>query len=72
VYIEVPYYQEGDVQGGKAGIGGDGVDSAVACVGRVGIDQPEGVKVCPEERFLRGDIKGEDVIHPFEPWEHGK
>jgi len=43
------------------------VDSVVASVGRVGVDQPEGVKVCPEERFLGGDIKGEDVIHPSEP-----
>jgi len=33
VYIEVPYYQEGDVQGWKQGIGGDGVDSVVTCVG---------------------------------------
>jgi len=70
VYIEVPYNQEGYVQGWKEGIGGDGVDSVVACVGRVGVDQLEGMKVCPEERFLGGDIKGEDVIHPFEPWEH--
>ena len=69
MYIEVPYYQEGDVQGWKEGIGGDGVDSVVTCVVRVGVDQPEGVKVCPEERFLGGDINGEDLIHPFEPWE---
>jgi len=72
VYIEVPYYQEGDVQGWKQGIGGDGVDSVVACVGRVGVNQPERVKGGLEKRFLGGDIKGEDVIHPFEPWEHRK
>jgi len=70
VYIEVPYYQEGDVQGWKEGVGVDGVDPMVASVGGVGVDQPEGVKVCPEERFLEGDIKGKDVIHPFEHWEH--
>jgi len=38
VYIEVPYYQEGDVQGRKEGIRGDGVDPVVACVGRLGVD----------------------------------
>jgi len=70
VYLEVPYYQEGDVQGWKEGIGGDGVDPVVARVGQVCVDQPKGVKVCHEERFLGGDIKGEDVIHPFEPREH--
>jgi len=30
------------------------------------------VKVGPEERFLGGDIEGEDVIHPFEAWEDRK
>jgi len=70
VYIEVPYYQEGDLQGWKEGSRGDGVDPVVACVGRVGLDQLKGVKVCPEKRCLGGDIKGEDVIHPFEPLNH--
>ena len=70
MYIEVPYYQEGDVQGWKEGIGGDGVDPVVACVGLVGLDQPKGGKVCPEKRCLGGDIKGEDRIHPFEPLKH--
>ena len=70
MYIEVPYYLEGDVQGWKEGIGGDGVDSVVVCVCRVGVDELKGVEVCPKERFLGGDIKGEDVIHPFESWEH--
>jgi len=32
VDIEVSYYQEGDIQGWKQGIGGDGVDSVVMCV----------------------------------------
>jgi len=70
VYIEVPYYQEGNVQGWKEGIGGDVVDPVVAYVGRVGVNLQKGMKVCPEKTFRGGDIKGEDVIHPFEPWEH--
>jgi len=34
------------------------------------VNQVEGVKVGPERRFPGGEAKGEDVIHPFEPWEH--
>jgi len=30
------------------------------------------MKVGPEERLLGGDIEGEDIIHPLEPWEHRK
>ena len=72
MYIEVPYYQEGDIQGWKQNFGGDRVDSVVVCVGGVRVNYPEGVKVGPEEGFLGGDIEGEDVIHPFEAWEHRK
>ena len=48
------------------------MDSVVACIGEVGVNQPEGVKGGSEERFLGGYIEGEDVIHPLEPWEHRK
>ena len=44
----------------------------VACVGRVGVNQPKRVKVGPEKRFQGGDIEGEDVIHLSKPGEHGK
>jgi len=72
VYVEVPYYQEGDIQGWKQGFRGDRMDVVVVCVCAVGVDQPGGVKIRPEERFLGGDIEGEDVIHLFEPWGHRK
>jgi len=72
VYIEVPYYQEGDIQGMKQGFGGARVDSVVAWVWGVEVNQPEAVKVGREERFLEGDIAGEDVIHPFEPRQYQK
>jgi len=68
--MEVPYYQEGDVQGREQDIGGDRVDSLVARVDRVSLHQPEGVKVGPKERFLGGDIEGEDVFHTLERREH--
>jgi len=48
------------------------VGSVVMCVGGVGIYEPQGVKLGPEERLLGGDIEGEDVVHPFEHWEQRK
>ena len=69
MYFEVPYYQQGDIQGGKEGFWGDGVDSVVTCVGGVGVYTVEGMKAGPEKGFLGGDIEGKDVIHPFERWE---
>jgi len=41
----------------------------VTCVGGVGVNQPEGVKICREESSRGGDIEGEDLIHNFEPRE---
>ena len=72
VYIEVLNYQEGDVQGWGQGFWEERVDTVVTWVGGVGVYQPEGVKVGPEKRLLGGDIVGEDIIHPLEPWEHRK
>jgi len=72
VYVEVPYNEQGNVQGGKKAFRGDRVDSVVVCVGGVGIYNPEGVKAGPEKRYLGGDIEGKDLIHAFEPWEDRK
>jgi len=70
VYVKVPYYEQGDVQGGNEGFRGERVDSVVACIGGVGVNEPEGVKIGPTKRFLGGDIEGKDVVDPFEPWEY--
>jgi len=68
VYVEVPYYQEGDPHGWKNGFWRDQVDPMVQCVGGVGVYQPEGMKVGPEKRFWGRDVEGEYLIHPLEPW----
>jgi len=70
VYVEVPYYNEGDTKRWKEGFWRDRMDSVVDCVGGVGFYYPKRVKVGPEERLLGGDVEVKDVIHPLEPWEH--
>jgi len=70
VYVDVPYYEQGDVNGWKEGFWGDQVDSGVVCVAGAGDNEPQGVKIGLEKRFQGGDIEGKAVVHPFEPLEY--
>jgi len=41
-----------------------------AWVGGVGVYYPKGIEAGLEKRFLGGNFKGEDVIHPVELQQH--
>jgi len=68
--VEVPNYQDGEPNIREKSVWLDRVDPMVHCVRRIGIDNPEGVKVGTEKWLIRGDVQGQDIVHSFKPGEH--
>jgi len=70
VDVEVAYDREVEPQIVKQNFGWDRVDPVDPCIGRIGVNDPEGVENGDKKRLAGGDIKGEDVGYPFKLGEH--
>jgi len=70
VDVEVSHDQEGKPKVGKKNFRLDGVDPVVHSIGRIGINNPEGVETGAKKRLIGEDIEGEDFVHPHKLVEH--
>ena len=39
-------------------------------VGRIGVNNPEGVETGAKKRLIGADVEGEDVVYPIKPGKH--
>ena len=68
--VEVSYDQEGEHKIGKKNFWWDGVDPVVHSISRIGVNDPERMETGAKKWLVRGDIKGEDVVHPLKVRKH--
>ena len=68
--VEVSHDQEGKPKVGKKNFWLDRVDPMVHRIGRIGINNPEGVEIGAKRRLIGGNIKGKDIVHPPKLGEH--
>jgi len=43
----------------------------MSSIGGIGINNAEEVETGAKERLIRGNVKGENIVYPLKPGEHG-
>ena len=68
--VEVPHNQEGEPKSGEKNFWWHGVNPVVNSIGGVGVNKAKRVEGSAEERLIRGDVEGENLVHHRKPGEH--